>query len=234
MARLNFAISCDSDDEDFPDLSKILKRSDGKEMDEWGGKVVEGEKEKKQEQGRKTVQHGITGSPKSVTKVSCDEKPLRKQRLLGFAHINSLRLPIEKESVQKKFDRNQHLDFRHDEMIRTTPRRAAKDRMDPCTFSLSTSGAIVSEDDVFFDDLSDFIVDDSASDVEEPPSRTQKPRREVVPDGKKVRSIEPTVVDLTSPKKSLRTPSGKPSKVKNISQKSETVFDEDPESCLRL
>lgn len=235
MARLNNDVLSDSDDEEFPDLSTILKRSvkvfAAKEQGEESG----GTAEKDKEQGKNTIQHGIIRSPKSVTKISCDEKQLRKQRPLGLAHVNSLRLPIAKELLQKKFNRGQYLESRRDEMKLSTPRRAAKDHVNQRTFVSSAISEDCSEDDVSFDDLSDFIVDDSASDLEEPPSRTQKPRREVVPGGEreKVRSIsKPTIIDLTSPKKSSKS-----SNVKIMSQRSEasgTVFDEDPEACLRL
>lgn len=239
MARLNNEIQCDSDDEEFPDLSIILKRS----VEEWAVKEKSGAKgriEKEKDQGGNTMQHGVIGSPKSVIRTSCDEKTLRKQRPLGLTHVNSLRLPIAKEPVQKSFNRDQHLDSSHDEIKRSTPSRAAKARVDFRTFSSLTTS---SEDDDSFDGLSDFIVDDSATDFEEPSSsRTQKPRGEVAPSGEKFRSIlKPTVVDLTTPKKSSKTPI-KSSNVKLTSQRSEvsgmevsgTVFDEDPESCLRL
>lgn len=233
MARLNNEILCGSDDEEFPDLSTILKRSVKVLAEKEQGEGSGGTAKKDKEQGKKSIQHGIIRSPRSVTKLSCDEKQLRKQRPLGFAHVNSLRLPIAKEALQKKFNRDQYLESRHDERKLSTPRRAAKDRVDHRTFVSSTISEDCSEDDISFDDLSDFIVDDSASDVEDRPLRTQKPRREVVPAEEKVRSIvKPTVIDLTSPKKSFKS-----SNVKLMSQRSEaseTVFDENPEACLRL
>lgn len=241
MARLNNEIQCDSDDEEFPDLSIILKHS----VEKWAVKEKSGarggiEEEKEKDHGRKTMEHGVIGSPKSVIKTSCDEKTSRKQRPLGHTHVNSLRLPIAKEPVQKSFNRYQHLDSSHDETKRSTPSKGAEARVDFRTFSSLTTS---SEDDGSFDGLSDFIVDDSATDFEEPSSsRTQKHRREVVPSGGKPRSIlKPTVVDFTTPRKSSKAPI-KSSNVKLTSQTSEvsgmevsgTVFNEEPESCLRL
>lgn len=256
MARLNNAISYDSDDEEFPDLSTILKRSVevcAKEKSKGRGGTSEKEKEKEKEQGPKSIHHGIIGSPKSVTQASCDEKRLRKQRALGLAHVNSLRLPLTKEPLRKKFNRDEDLDFRQDEMKWSTPRMAVKVRVDHRTFSPSTPRATFSEDDILFDDLSDFIVDDSASDVEEAPSRIRKPRREFAPGGEKVRLLlKSTVLDLTSPKKSSKTlsvldsispkksskiPSVRSSNTEDTSQKTEvaaTVFNEEPGACLRL
>ncbi|MCJ1425743.1 hypothetical protein MMC29_003643 [Sticta canariensis] len=233
MARLNNEIQCDSDDEEFPDLSIILKRS-GEELAVREKSGARGGIEKDKDHGRNTMQHGIIGSPKSVIKTSCDEKTLRKQRPLGHTHVNSLRLPMAKEPVQKSFNRDQHLESSRDGMKRSTPSRAPKARADYRTFSSLTS----SEDDGSSDGLSDFIVDDSATDFEEPSSsRTQKPRREVPPSGEKSRStLNPPVVDFTTPKKSSKTPL-KSSNVKLTSQRMEgsgTVFDEDPESCLRF
>lgn len=220
MARLNNRISCDSDDDEFPDLSTIL--SVGKGKSEGRGGTAE------KEQGRIRVQHGIIESPKSMTKVSCDEKRLRKQRPLGLAHVNSFLLPIAKEPGQKNVNRDEHLDSRRDEIKRSTSRKAVKERVDHR--ASSTTSTTSSGDDVFFDDLSGFIVKDSASDLEEPPLRTRKPRRELAPIGEKVCSrLKPTVVDLTSPKKS--------SNVKYTSQGSEvagTIFDEDPNERLKL
>lgn len=210
MARLNNTISYDSDDEEFPDLSTILQRPvevcAAKEKSE--GKGGKEEKEKEKEPGRETVQHGITGSTKSVTKISCDEKRLRKQRPLGLAHVNSLRLPFAKEPAQKKTNQDQCLDSKNVEMKRFSPRRVAKARVDHRTYSSSTTSTTYLDNDVSFDDLSGFIVEDSASDVEEPAPRTRKPRTEVTPSGEKVLSVlKPTVLDLTSPKKSSKTPS---------------------------
>lgn len=237
MARLNNEILSGSDDEEFPDLSTILKHSVKVLAEKEQGEGSGGTAKKDKEQGKKSIQHGIIRSPRSVTKLSCDEKQfrkqLRKQRPLGLAHVNSLRLPIAKEALQKKFNRDQYLESGHDERKLSTPRRAAKDCVNHRTFVSSTISEDCSEDDISFDDLSDFIVDDSASDVKDCPSRTQKPRREVVPAGEKVRSmVKPTVIDLTSPKKSFKS-----SNVKLMSQRSEaseTVFDENPEACLRL
>lgn len=228
MARLNNRISCDSDDEEFPDLSTIL--SVGKGQSEGRGGTTE------KEQGTNRVQHGIIGSPKSVTKVSCDEKRLKKQRPLGLAHINSFLLPIAKGPVQKNVNRYEHLDSRRDGIRRSTPRRATKERGDHR--ASSTTSTTSSGDDVSFDDLSGFIVKDSASDLEEPPLRAQKPRREVAPIGEKVCSkLKPTVVDLTSPKKSSKTPSVKSSNVKYTSQRSKVsgnIFDGDSDERLKL
>ena len=234
MARLNNEKQCDSDDEQFPDLSIIIKRS----VEQWAVKDKSGAKggiEKEKDHERNTMQHGVIGSPKSVIRNSRDEKTLRKQRPLGYTHVNSLRLPIVKEPVQKSFNRDQHLDSSHDGKNRSTPSRVAKTRVDFYTFSSLTTSP---EDD----DLSDFIVDDSATDFEEPSSsRTQKPHGEVARGGKSRLILNPTVVDFTTLKKSSKTPV-KSSNVKLTSQRSEvsgmevsgTVSDEDPESCLRL
>lgn len=234
MARLNTNIQSDSDDEEFPDLSTILKSCTVKEMSEGSGGIEE--TNKNGEQGKKNMQHGVIYSPQNVRERFCDEKRLKKHRTLGIAHVNSLLLPIAKEIVQEKFNKDQYLDSRRDEK-KSSPRRAVKACVDRTFSSLMTSSADF-PDDVFFDDLSRFVVDDPARHVEEPSSRIQKSHGEVVPNADKVRSIsKATVIDLTSPKKPSKMPSVETSNVKPSRERLEvsgTVFDENPEACLRL
>lgn len=171
----------DSDGE-FPELSAIIGLS--KKTDQ--GQLPLSATARGQER-RKIAAGGICGDSMFGSRVlakegpataSHDEKQVKKQRPLKIAHVNTLLLPISSgptqttKSVQRTLDDSDS----EEEPVRPTPRRVAKKRIDYSAFTSALSTALDSDDEQSFDDLSDFIVRDSESELDVKPSDSPRTR----------------------------------------------------------
>ena len=191
-----------------------------------------------------------------VKMASSEEKQAREQRSIRLAHADSLLLPIPAKAIQMK------------EVLLTLPTlsttpgagrtssgKAAKLEVD---FSLTLSnlpyGLQPNEGELFYDSLSDFIVEDSASELDVCPLRSglkdqkRSPKKNFKKPEYRASSPEPTfskpkqpptVIDLTSPlKDSKSVPNHDPSLVKRTlrfaSPEPKDSFDEDIEAKLGL
>ena len=101
-------------------------------------------------------------------KVSFSDQQARKQKSLRLAHVNSLLLPtlngLEKSPVKQLTISRQ---LANGSPLKRTPRRAAAQKLSFTTFVVDPRNTLDSaEEDVSFDDLSEFIVNDSASETE--------------------------------------------------------------------
>lgn len=211
MARLHQ--ENDGDDE-FPELSAIIglfKKTDQ-------GQLPSSATAREQEQ-RKLASGGSGDDPiigsrllanEGPATASHDEKQVKKQRPLKIAHVNTLLLPIPSgptqttKSVQKASD-----DSDSEEPVRPTPRRVAKKQIDYSAFTSALSTALDSDDDRSFDDLSDFIVRDSESELDvksadSPRTRVRRSPKKLSHTPKTTRSStnntsQSQVIDLISP-----------------------------------
>lgn len=227
MARLNQIV--DSDDE-FPDLSTILRGPAGAGVNE--NRTTERASKKRDESGRspnKRKDHKLIGAaredsivPGNDNRLLCDEEHESEPQAFGqlrSTDINSLFLRYPKQSLDKETKVHTVATS-----VRTSPRRRGRAQVDysHCAPRLSDTSLSFSDDDSFTD-LSGFIVPDSASDEEVLPSSSQKKeesrrsktksRMQPAQDyaSNKVRSpveeLESTgPIDLTSPKKEKKTP----------------------------
>ena len=257
MARLNKA-SCS--DEEFPELSTILHSVNRSPMKATGSTI-------QKEQGSKSTACGkISGSPfkdqlsydrifknpKSATEVSSDEeqprKQPRKQRPLRLAHVNSLLLSTTKETGHKGHDTIQYSNVNQVDFQQSTPKSTRK-LLNRNKFASTLNNKFVPED-VSSDGLSDFIVSDSTSDEEDvrvrvrlrtPKAFVQQPRNENSLTGGRLhpKILQPTIIDLSSPKKATSTLTSTDSlSKKQISNQeldlSGNLFENKPQACLRM
>ena len=182
MVRLN--VNYDSDEE-FPDIDTILHLS-GKIVPQTPRKQVEKEHRSRalpksgiaQESVKEYVaQKAACDVSKSVTKVSCNEKQMRRQRPLGAVHINSLLRPRTVTSpaeVNEPEYSTKSSGLNDDRQVRSSPRRTARQ---PVNYKIpipELSSASGSGEESYDDDLSDFIVNDSASESEIAASTSSK------------------------------------------------------------
>lgn len=190
MARLN-AI-CNSDEE-LPDISTTLRRSrtdilqtSRKVLTKERGNEVPLEYYKSNRIVKVLAAHEDDGSiSENITNVSCNEKQSSRQRALGTAQFNSLLLPIADGwlAKAKNPESRTSTDSLDDaKKVRSSPRRTARQTAKH-KVCISKESASESEDESYFDDLSDFVIDDSASDFEtvltRSPKRSVPPPREV-------------------------------------------------------
>ncbi len=190
MARLN-AI-CDSDEE-FPDVSTLLRRSGTTIQQtprkglkkEHGNEVPPEHKNSECTVKAIAVQKDVYPSSRDGTEVSCNEKQSSRQRSLGTAQVNSLLLPITGELLAEANNSESCVGIDNLDGIRkprSSPRRTARRPLSYRVFVPEGSSASGSEDKSYFDDLSEFIVNDSASESEKVPTRS--PGRKIQRTGK--------------------------------------------------
>ena len=184
MAKLN---SIYNSDEEFPDIDIILRPS-GRVVPRTPRKGAEKEYGKRliprSESSKRTVKKKLAAQedggdvPKSTTKVSCIEKQVSRQRPIRTIPINSLSLlktnePHAKTKHSKSSTTSKNLD--DISQARPSKRRTARKPMNykiSIPKSSSTSG---SEEESYDDGLSDFVADDSASELEiAPPTSPER------------------------------------------------------------
>ena len=167
----------ESDDE-LPALDKILGRAEpsGKQRNHTRIQQAESKpthlKYDENIAGRtislKSPKKSVALSPERVVTATSNDKQARKQTPLRLAHVNSLLLPPLNESLQlpKKLSLDSE-ERSQKNQTRTSPRKAAKHKYNYAAFVSDLDDALPStEEDDSFDDLSDFIVADSASEDE--------------------------------------------------------------------
>ena len=185
-------------DDEFPPVSVLLGQREGKQS-----RPRTGSTSNRKAQGR----HVTTSAPRRQVstessrasymatsasngrKEICQEKPFtsRKQRPLGSTNIGSLLLPLSTLKLDEKEEDPKRGDTTSDDgpPIRRTPRRKAKGRVryeitesDIFEDPLEDVSSVASDES--FDDLSDFIVHDSASEEElrRPPPSLRKKKKE--------------------------------------------------------
>lgn len=182
MARLNTKVfNSDDEDEDLPELCTLLQRLGHCEESSKSTLAKVGEEERGGNQaviadgndgGGKPYSWGKRADGKSDHASSQDISPAvspRKQRPLRLTHVNSLLLPISKtQTFQKDNDQDRLGNTAHSKS--PTRRLVPRSRLEP--FSTPPSSGSDAEEE-FSDGLSDFIVNDSASECEEEPARKQ-------------------------------------------------------------
>lgn len=210
MARLNVAL--DSDDE-FPDLSILLAGSSTGQH----GTISNA--------NAQSIKDTPLNSKPNVSPGS------RRQRPLKLAHVNTLSLPladefgVDKKSISVVSRGTNPPDFEEDERTRceplkkitttdslaltakrSSPRKTVQSSFAFTGFRPQRDNVQASDEDSSFEDnLSDFVVNDSASDIERP--RKRPPRKKTgVASGSNSQTVrassDHSVIDLTSPKKS--------------------------------
>ena len=212
MARLN---SSTESGDDFPDLADLLRTA------------------KEFSKSAPQRQDGSTASVASQPKTAAQST---RQRPLKIAHVNSLLLPLTSGTLRHAKDARNHDDTEaeaeeqisgplgqekekdckenrkgKDNRLRSSPRKAVKVPTDYSTFdSVQEKELDLGDESSSEDHLSDFIVDDSASDLEAPPVRSpekdpkrfQKSNSSTQPAS---RSHKPSsIIDLTSPEKPIK------------------------------
>lgn len=253
MARLN---EISYSDDEFPELSTILHsinhspskpigRRNGKEH---GGQSTASAKDSSSSPLTNHSPHdGTSKHPKSPIKALCEEKLSRKQRPLRLAHVNSLLLSTKKEAEHGDYGPDQNSNSRKDGTQLSTPRRTGRRLLNRNQVN-SAHRTVASDDDQSFDDLSDFIVDDSASDEEDyryrvrlqaPKLVAQKPGGQIELSRRRLGpNISQFAVDLTLPEKTnstlISTNSPSERNISNQSGHSELFFEDEPQTCLRL
>lgn len=234
MARLNAV--CDSDEE-FPDVATILRRSRTDVpkiprkvlVKEHGNKVPLGYNDSMRIVEAAAAYEYHDNMSKPITEVSYKEKQSRRQRPLGAAQVNSLILPITDARLEKaenpglKTITGSVHDVRQ---VRSSPRRTARQPINYRVF-IPQGNASGSDDESYFDDLSDFVTDDSS---ESEMISTRSPKRSV-PQTREVatplpRKSHPFVIDdstsdgenmpLQNPEEDYQRPS---SKLKSLIEK---------------
>ena len=160
--------------------------------------------------------------PLTVDKASSEEQQARKQRSIRLAHTDSLLLPISAKPTQlKKHIPKLPTRSNINAPGRTSPRKASKPKVEYSIILSDLPEALQSnEHDGFYDGLSEFIVDDSASELDIRPPRLvvkdqkRSPKKNLKnPEyrGSNPKPIfsrpkqPPTVIDLTSPPKESRS-----------------------------
>ena len=189
MARLHEI--ADSDDE-LPDLSKILVSVDKSQHGVRRNNQPSSEKPpgatKTQvillSPGKDSTDRSLRiSSIQGNVEASLRNRQARKQKPLRLAHVNSLLLPTVngpskspgKRAIAIKQSENEGL-------LREIPGRAAAQRVDSAHLVADLRDTLDStEDDTSSDNLSDFIVNDSASETEMEPSRSVKTYRKGSP-----------------------------------------------------
>lgn len=187
MTRLN-AI-CNSDEE-CPDVSTILRQS-GRAIPQTprkGSKKEQGSRvpfETDDTKGtiKKTaIQENNVNVPRNDKKVSGNEKQVSRQRALGTVQINSMLLPrydertVESNSSKPCTSTHGVNDTRQ---LRSSPRKATKQPVNYEVFIPELSNTSGSQEESYDEDLSGFIVNDSASESEAVP--VTLPRRTAQP-----------------------------------------------------
>ena len=190
MARLN--ATCDSDEE-FPDVATIL-HPPGKAVPqtprkgsrkEHGNRIPLGDGGLTRTLRKIAAPEDTDNTIKSLKKFSCDKKQSSRQRSLGTAQVNSLLLPITNERLvnTKSPELLTSVDRLNDvRQVRSSLRKTARQPVNYSIFTPQLSSASGSDEESYRDNLSDFIVNDSASETENGPSRS--PKRCVQPAGK--------------------------------------------------
>ena len=198
MARLN---ERNDSDEEFPEVSMILQhyRSPTKTHDEKSRKE-QGDQSLKQTQDddyRKiSMPSHISNQISGGYKNPLDKNRSRGQRPLKLAHVNSLLLPIF--STENRGD-NPILGLRDREKVRTGVAESRE--------NLSASSPTLDEISDSEDHLSDFIVDDSSSGIEDVPIRASGTSIQQYRKYTKLKAQKPypaseqTAIDLISPEK---------------------------------
>lgn len=198
MARLN---EQNDSDEEFPEVSMILQhyRSSTKTHDEKSRKE-QGDESLKQAQDddgrKKSMPSYISNQISGDYKNPLDKNKSRGQRPLKLAHVNSLLLPIF--STENRGD-HPTLGLQGRENVRT---RVAESRE-----NVSASSPTLDEISDSEDHLSDFIVDDSSSGIEDVPIRASGTSIQQYRKYTKLKAQKPypaserTAIDLISPDK---------------------------------
>jgi len=174
MARLN---SCTGSGDELPDIADLLREA----------KISFGSSLQKQ---------GDRPTPSASPAKTAAQN--RRQRPLKIAHVNSLLLPLTGSTPQRLKEVQGHTgteekttkgSFRtssqdkqrdgkdngnsEDVKLRSSPRKAVRERMDYTTYTLVQENDLgPHSDSSSLDHLSDFIVDDFNSDLETPPLRS--------------------------------------------------------------
>lgn len=245
-------------DEEFPELSTIIGPPRKTHRGQLPSSVAACGQERRETAPetapKKTHDKPVVASralaERGPARASHDEKQIKKQRPLKIAHVNTLLLPISSasiqrtESVQKTSD-----DSDSEEPVRPTPRRVAKKQIDYSAFTSALSTALDSDDDQSFDDLSDFIVRDSDSELDArflESSRTyvrgspkKLPHAPDTTRSSTINTSQPEVIDLISPDKTGRGASHRKSRITRNNDPTDTQekgvsSTEDPPATLRL
>lgn len=226
MARLRAV--CDSDEE-FPDVSTILRRS-GTDIPQAPTKVLTKDPGNKVPLGYNKSKNIVqvpaayeddSDLPKNITNVLCNKKQSSRQRPLGTALVNSLVRPITDGRLAKAKNPGSgtSTDSLNDgRQVRSSPRRTARQRINYRVF-ISEGTTSGSENESYFDDVSDFVVNDSASESELVATRSHRrnvPQTKGVPTPVSRRShvIDDSTGDgdyspLQKPEEDLQRPLGK-------------------------
>lgn len=254
MARLHEP--SDSEDE-LPELLEILiapKSSRGRAQ----SKYASPRKEQTTTNGQPVVspraedaintQKGLSSVRSTVT-VSIGDRQARKQKPLRLAHVNSLLLPTANlfskspvilESLQQKHGNDGH--------VKDTRRLAATQKVDYSTFVTDLQDTLeLTEEEASFDDLSDFLVDDSVSEEElkrprsaarRSPKKSERNRQTIQPlgDARLGRGLKEgsAIIDLISPEKDPAVVSVSVKSKTSIKDNDENTFNVDPCATLRL
>ena len=226
----------DSDDE-LPDLSAVIglprKTGQGQLPSSAANSGQEQKEIAPQRASDKSIVDLRVLAKKGATRASYDEKQAKKQRPLKIAHVNTLLLPISSGPIQKTESVQRTLDDSDSEdPVRPTPRRVAKKQIDYSAFTSALSTALNSDDDQFFDDLSDFIVGDSDSELDA--TSLKSPRKHVRRSPKKFsygpdttrsstnNTSQPEIIDLISPDRTGRDIRHHESKIRKNSAPADT------------
>ena len=252
MARLHEE---DGSGDELPELSTIMA-SYGKSLlkEPLSAKTPGKASKKEQEDGKYRFQ-----APAGFTGPSCDERQSRKQRPLSVSLVNSLLLPISDsltKSPNQKFSDPKNLTCKR--AVRSTPRRTIKPALEYNASSSTDGDTSDSETAATFDDLSDFIVDDSTTDAEAQPIQPTRSSKKLHRRSRKeprlgpekslstannqsfVERIRyPTVVDLTSPTRDSSVPNSANAAIEPTSVPLDQApfadpFDENPFAQIRL
>ena len=179
-------------------------------------------------------------------------KQAKIQKPLGLAHMNSLLLPKVIPSTRSPTKaKSTWLDDGKSTNLRDIPRRTAVQKVDIKAFAAELRNTLESTDeDASFDDLSDFIVNDSASDEElrrpksikrvtkSSPKKAQENRaygRDIDTENfHKQLQQPPTFVDLISPDKTSGTATSEQVRHASIEHILPEAFLNKPDASLRL
>lgn len=254
MARLNTTVF-DSDDDDLPELCTLLRRlgqhedvslSKAATKNDGSNVVSADENQVATPRIRKKYFEIDSGNTEATEPSSHNRNSARKQRPLRLAHVNSLLLPISRNEVLREENRDDGLENAARASSPTpTRRKAPSSRIEqPSTPYSSGDDTSRVEEGSSFDDMSDFIVDDSASDCEEipawiPKASKLKSRKDERADAGENRSVpEGNRVDWKSPTKSIsRLPRDRPLFERTPRQPVGVVastFNDEPEAHLKL
>ena len=162
----------------------------------------------------------VTASPSRTVAATSNERQARKQTPLRLAHVNSLLLPPVREPIQSPKKLQSDLgNLPRRIQARSSPRKTAKQSFEYSAFTADLDDTLLSIDGhESFDDLSDFIVADSASEEELRRPRSFKPdgwrsarklyrKKDLYGNSNSIdksaegQEIQDSVIDLTSPVK---------------------------------